>query len=232
PLSRTANRQTTAAVDINIKGTANLLEAVRAVGSVRRFVFISSSFVYGDFCYSPADELHPLNPIELYGATKLSGEFLTRAFGIRFGIEFSIVRPSAVYGHGDINGRVVQKMVEDARCGRPLAMHSGGESMLDFTHVDDTVSGIVLAATHPCAGGETFNITRGEGRTVKELVSLLRVHFPGLCVLDSGQDERRPERGCLDISKARRLLNYNPLFSLNEGVASYIESLFRSGRTP
>jgi len=225
PLSRTANKLTEDAVGINVNGTVNLLEAIRLAGSVCRFVYISSSFVYGDFNYFPADENHPLNPIEMYGATKLSGEMLTRGFGTRFGIEYSIVRPSAVYGSFDSNRRVVQNMVENAICGKPVTMHNGGESMLDFTYVDDTVSGIVLAATHPAASGQTFNITRGEGRTISELVSVLRSHFPDLSVIETAQEERRPERGCLDISKARNLLNYQPLYSLEDGVARYIESL-------
>jgi len=225
PLSRTANRQSENAVSININGTANLLEAVRSVDSVKRFVFISSSFVYGDFSYFPADELHPLNPIDMYGATKLSGEMLTRAFGARFGVDYSIVRPSAVYGTGDTNGRVVQKMVENALSGKPITMHNSGASMLDFTYVDDTVAGIVLAATHPNASGQAFNITRGEGRSIRELVALLQNHFPALEVIDCGQDEIRPERGCLDIVKARTLLNYVPVYSLEAGIARYVESL-------
>jgi len=231
PISKAANSFSEEAVQINVNGTANVLESIRSSGSATRFVFISSSFVYGDFRTSAADEEHPLNPIDVYGATKLAGEMLTRGFGSRFGIEYSIVRPSAVYGPGDSNRRVVQVMVENAIAGKPLVMHNGGASQLDFTHVTDTVSGIALAALHVGAKGETFNITRGEGRSICDLVAVLRARYPDLLVTDSSPDERRPERGGLDISKACTLLRYAPRYSLEAGVGAYIDSILAFDRS-
>lgn len=231
PIARTANNFPQEAVQININGTVNLLEAIRSVGGVKRFVFVSSSFVYGHFSKNNASEDHPLNPIDIYGATKLSGEILTKAYWARFGVEYSIVRPSAVYGSGDANRRVVQKMVENAMKGLPLTMDNGGVSCLDFTYIDDIVSGIVLAAFHENAKNETFNMTRGEGRSIRELVDILRESFHDLTVTERGQDEKRPERGGLDIAKASSLLGYAPQYSLEAGIRKYIDSFSKSAES-
>lgn len=225
PISKSANLFSEEAVQINVNGTANVLEAIRSAGGVQRFVFVSSSCVYGDFQMDSASESHPLNPIDVYGATKLSGEMLTKGFGTRFGIEYSIVRPSAVYGPADANQRVAQIMIENAMAGRPLTMHNGGHNSVDFTYVDDTVSGIALAALHANAIGNVFNITRGEGKSIRSLVEILRERFGDLQVIESGQDERRPIRGTLDITKARQLLGYSPQYDLAQGINRYIDRL-------
>ena len=199
-----------------------MLEAIRATPSVRRVVFVSSSFVYGHFQYEPADEKHPTDPIDVYGGAKLAGEALTKGFGRRFGLEFVVVRLSAVYGPTDANRRVTQIFVERALRGDPLVLHTGGHSRVDFTYCEDAAAGVAAAALAPAAANEVFNISRGEGRSIRELSAILAGEIPGTVTQERGADESRPERGGLRVDKARQLLGYRPRWSLEEGIAEYV----------
>lgn len=180
PLATASNQFSEEAIQINLNGTVTVLEAIRATPSVKRVVLVSSSFVYGHFRSDPADEDHPTDPIDVYGGTKLAGESLVKGFGRRFGIEYTIVRPSAVYGPTDANRRVTQIFLENAFMGKPLILHDGGRSRVDFTYCEDAAAGLALAALHPAARNEVFNITRGEGRSVKELAEIVQRLVPEL----------------------------------------------------
>lgn len=230
PIATVSNEFSEDAVGINLNGTVNVLESLREIDSVNQFIYASSSMVYGDFQYCPANEEHPTNPICVYGGTKLSGELLTKAFHKQYGIKYTIIRPSAVYGPTDVNMRVSQIFVENALKGKPLILHNGGLSKLDFTYVKDAAHGFVLALDSPKAIGETFNITRGEGRSLKEFTGILQQHIPNLKVETRPvpENEKRPERGALDITKARNLLGYDPKYSLEDGLKEYVEFV-RSG---
>ena len=225
PIATKANEFPEDSHEINLSGTANVLEALRELGTVERFVYTSSSFVYGDFEYEPADEKHPTAPIDVYGATKLCGETLTKAYGKKFGIPYAIIRPSAAYGPGDANRRVTQIFVESALKGKPLTIFDGGAEKVDFTYVGDTAAGFVLAAKSKKARNETFNITRGKARTIKELAEAVAAVVPGVKIKDTPADMRRPKRGTLDISKARKLLGYEPKTALEEGIKKFVAGL-------
>jgi len=229
PLAKASNQFSEDAIQINLNGTITLLEAIRLTPSVRRVVFASSSFVYGNFLYNPADEEHPTEPIDVYGGTKLAGEALIKGFSRRFDIEFVIIRPSAVYGPTDANRRVTQIFVENSLLGKPLILHDGGRSQVDFTYCEDTAHGIVLAALHPAATNKVFNITRGEGRSIKELAEIISRLVPGTRIDYRTADETRPERGAMEINMARKLLGYEPRFSLEEGMERYIAFVQESG---
>lgn len=217
-----SNKNPEEALSTIIDGTVNVLEAIRNVDFVKRFVYASSSMIYGDFMYEPVDEEHQKRPKDVYGGTKLAGEILTETYGRRFGIEYTIIRPSAVYGPTDINRRVSQIFLESALAGQELALHGGGEEKLDFTYVEDTARGFILATFAEKARNETFNITRGEGRSLKEFTDILKQFFPDLKTVEKPRSIFRPKRGALDISKARSLLGYNPKYSLEEGIAQYV----------
>ena len=229
PLAAASNQFSEDAIQINLNGTMAVLEAVRAAPSVQRVVFASSSFVYGNFQREPADEDHPTDPIDVYGGTKLAGEALVKGFGRRFGVEFVIVRLSAVYGPTDANRRVTQIFVENALLGRPLVLHEGGSSRVDFTYCEDAAQGLALAGLHPAAANETFNITRGEGRSLKELAEIVSELVPGTVTEEHPATEPRPERGALDIGRARRVLGYEPRMSLEAGMENYVGFVRESG---
>ncbi len=222
PLATVSNKMSSEALDININGMTSLIKAVGSVDFVKRLVYSSSSFVYGNFQYSPADENHPTNPIDVYGGTKLAGESIIKGFGTRFGIEYVIIRPSAVYGPTDANLRVSQIFIDNAFKSKELTLDGGGESCLDFTYVDDAAQGFVLAALSPKAKNQVFNITRGEGRTLKEFVEIIKKYFPDLKTTIKPADETRPKRGSLSITKAKEILGYEPKYSLEQGIDEYI----------
>ena len=224
PVADLSADQSEEAVEGVVFGNTNLLEIVREVGFVKRFVYVSSSMVYGDFEHMPADEKHPTRPKEIYGGVKLAGEVLTEAYGRRFGIEYSIIRPSAVYGPGDVNRRVLQIFVENAMTGKPLEVR-GSDTMLDFTHVADTVAGIGRVATLPGGANGIFNITRGEGRTLEEAAVIIGELIPGVSIEIQKVESHRPKRGALDVSRARKLVGYEPQFDLASGLASYVHHL-------
>lgn len=211
------------AVQINLNGHTNLLEAMRAIDSVQRIIYTSSSFVYGHFQYDPADEEHPTNPIDIYGGTKLACEILTKTYAERFGLEYTIIRPSAVYGPTDANCRVSQIFVENALSDQPLILYNGGKDKVDFTYATDVTHGFVLAALSPKAKNEIFNITAGQGRSAEEFANILKQYIPALATVIKNEDDfKRPLRGSLDISKAKRLLGYKPKYDLEKGLREYV----------
>lgn len=225
PLANISNQISSEALDININGMTALIKAIGSVDFVKRLVYSSSSFVYGHFQYAPADENHPTNPIDVYGGTKLAGESIIKGFCTRFGIEYTIIRPSAVYGPTDCNKRVSEIFIEAAFNNNELTLDGGGINRQDFTFVDDAANGFVLAALSDKAKNEIFNITRGEGRSLLEFVEILKKYFPNIKTIVKPADINRPVRGALSIAKARDLLGYEPKYSLEDGIKEYYDFL-------
>lgn len=220
-------------------GNANLLQILKNHKSLERYVYISSSMTYGDFGSEPPREDSVMKPKDPYGAIKLGGEFLIHSFQRQFGVPSVIIRPSAVYGPLDSNMRVTGIFMLNAHLGRPLQVSDPGEQ-LDFTYVEDIVEGIWLACTRPEALNETFNLTRGEGRTIQALAQEVQKHFPGVTIRQGAPAEHmaglsRPSRGALSIEKARSLLGFQPRYSLEQGIAAYAEEwrkIFGPAGTP
>ncbi|MBR9700128.1 NAD-dependent epimerase/dehydratase family protein [Candidatus Woesearchaeota archaeon] len=231
PIASASNTYSEDAMDINLHGTVQILESLRQVDGIKRFLYTSSSMTYGNFEYAPADEKHPTNPMGVYGGTKLAGEILTRVYSKQFGIDYTIIRPSAVYGPTDANRRVSQIFVENAIKGKPLVLHDGGSSKLDFSYIEDVAKGFFLALKSPKAINQTFNITKGEGRSLKELAEIIKELVPNTQIISKPRTkaEKSPERGALDISKAKKLLGYAPKYSLEEGMKKYVEYVKSSG---
>lgn len=208
------------------QGLINLLEIVRAQPSVERFVYVSSSMVYGHFLSDPVEEESPLDPISVYGGLKLAGEVLTRAYLKGTSASACVIRPSCVYGPTDTHERVVRKFCRAAMTGGSIQLTDASDQLIDLTYVDDAANGLVLAATHQRAGGETFNLSFGHGRRLSELADLLESLYPALKrdgVL-SGHDDR-PRRGTLSIDRARRLLGYEPVWTMEAAIPVYLRWL-------
>lgn len=231
PLATASNIFTEDAMSIHTTGTANILEILRETKFVDQFIYTSSSMIYGNFNSEKVAEDEYANPINIYGGTKLCGEILTRVYSEQFGINYTIIRPSAVYGPTDVNRRVSQVFLENAYNGKPIPLHNGGVSRLDFTYVKDVADGFVLALDHSAAIGETFNITRGEGRSLMEFFEILKRYFPNIETTETKieKSEKRPERGALNIDKAKSLLGYHPKYSLEDGIEEYVEYVRREG---
>jgi nucleoside-diphosphate-sugar epimerase len=225
PLANISQTHSEEAFGSIVSGTTNLLEVIRDNKSCVRFVYASSSMVYGEFMQSKIDETHPKHPKNIYGGAKLCGEVITQTYGNTFDIEYSIVRPTAVYGPTDVNRRVVQIFCENALMGKTLILKGGASNPLDFTYTDDIVDGFIRAALEPRGANEIFNISRGESRTLGDLVSILKDQLGDINVIEEPMEKNIPRRGSLNISKAKRMLDFDPTFSLEKGVSEYLKFL-------
>ena len=213
-----ARREPSLAVRANIGATQRLLQEAALVGSVQRVVFASSSMVYGHFDSQPCSETVPCAPIEPYGASKLATEILVAAWGRAHGVETTIARLSSIYGAGDLNGRVTQLFVEAALSGRPMELFEQGRERLDLTHIEDATAGLHLALTSPAAANQVVNLSRGDARSLEELADIIGAYVPGASKEKLLGGSQSPRRGTLDIGKARELLGFKPLVSLEEGI--------------
>lgn len=203
-----------------VHGTANVVAALVAQAPAARLTFVSSSMVYGDFSQDPQPESAPLRPCEPYGACKLEAERLVRTSGLRW----TIVRPSAVYGPGDANGRFLQRLVEAATTGRTLQLTADPATQLDFTWVQDLARGLADAALSPDAIGETLNLTAGQARSLGDAIGVVRAHGHAVAIRRRPPTTLRPRRGTLDIARARSVIGYRPRCSLEEGLAAYLDA--------
>lgn len=224
PLAKMAIEHPEEALSAIINGTMNLLQAARDIPGFERFVYVSSSMVYGDFKQIPAPEDHPKDPKEVYGGLKLSGEVLTRVYTQLYGIDHTVVRPSAVYGPTDNNRRVIGIFLENALLGIDMVVN-GPETALDFTYVRDIADGIILATLRPEGKNETFNITCGRGRSILEAAQVIQGLVPGIGIEVKPHEANMPMRGSLDTSKAQEMLGYRPRYQLEEGLAEYLQYL-------
>lgn len=208
--------------EINVHATQKVLEIIRRSKGIEQLVFPSSSMVYGHFPAESVTEETPANPIGIYGAGKLACEHMIKAYHNIYGLPYTIIRPSALYGPTCINRRVSQLFIEAALEGRKLSLEGGGEDRLDFTYIDDLVQGLVLILTDKRALNETFNLTFGESRPLKALVDLIQHRFAGVEVEYKPWNRTVPHRGTLNIDKARRLLGYAPRYPLERGYPLYM----------
>jgi len=161
PRQKVVEQNPLLASDVMSNGLINLLEKSKQHG-VKKFVYISSSMVYGDFT-ADVLEAHTCRPQGQYGIMKLMGEKLVEDYHRLGAFDYTIIRPSAVYGEWDVEDRVVSKFMTMAMRGETLRV-KGADEVLDFTYVEDTAMGIVLAAMQDIANSKIYNITRSEQR--------------------------------------------------------------------
>ena len=187
----------------------------------KKFVYISSSMVYGDFVDGTKEESNT-KPQNIYGEAKLTGERLTKLFAKRDGLNYNIVRPSGVYGPGDLPDRVVSKFFQKAMNNETIELHNG-ENKVDFTYRQDAAYGIIKAASSEVAN-TSFNITAGNASSLRTLAeTIIDITGSKSELQDIGMHKLYPLRGTLDIGRAKDLLAYQPQFSLRQGLESYYD---------
>lgn len=215
-----ANKDPFSTFDHSLRTLENTLDSIRSRSP--HFIFFSSSMVYGNFNGEEVTEDRRCEPLGIYGALKYSGELMTIAYHQVFGLPYTIVRPSALYGERCVSRRVGQLFIESLLSDQPITVYGDGSDALDFTYVEDLVQGLLLAMTKKEAQNEVFNLTFGRGRTIDSMVGLLREEFPQAQASYAARDQLMPERGTLSVDKARRLLGYEPQWPLEDGFRRYI----------
>jgi nucleoside-diphosphate-sugar epimerase len=209
--------------DANIVATQRLLEAAQAA-SVGRFIYASSSSVYGNAEVVPTPEDAPKRPFSPYGVTKYAGEMLCRAYGENFGLFTLSLRYFTVYGPRQRPDMAIHRMIESARMQTPFTVFGDGSQVRDFTFVGDVVEANVRAASAACDPGAVVNIAGGSSSTVSQLLDLVgeAVGQPVLAAWQAAQPgDVRATGG--DISAARQLLGWSPGVSLPAGIAAQVE---------
>ena len=204
------------------EGLINLLEASDKY-EVRKFVYISSSMVYGDF-KDDVKEDYECRPQGQYGILKLAGEHLVKDYTRRGSFDHVIIRPSAVYGPLDVEDRVIAKFMLTAMRGGVLKVNGANET-LDFTFVEDAAEGIVSASLSSNTNNKTYNITKSHSRSLLDAAQLA-VKIVGKGTIEcKDRDLDFPSRGALNIDAARRDFGYDPKVDVEEGFMKYYEWL-------
>lgn len=208
---------------VNVLGTLNVLRAAKEA-DVRRVVYASSSSVYGNPMYTPVDESHPLRPISIYGASKVAAELYCRVFHEQLGLPVVILRYFTVYGPRQRPDMAIYRWTEQMFEGRPLTIYGDGRQARDFTYVEDAVSATLRAAEVEGVEGEVLNVGGGRRVSVNEVVGIL-AKVAGAEVKLAYEPSRLGdvEATHADISKARRLLDFEPRTKLEDGLREFIK---------
>jgi dTDP-glucose 4,6-dehydratase len=213
-------------VQTNVAGTLNLAEAARRAG-VGRFVHTSTSEVYGSARYTPLDEEHPLQGQSPYSASKIGADKVIESFVSSFGLPAVTVRPFNTYGPRQSARAVIPSIISQALHGNVVRLGSL-DTIRDLTYVADTVEGFIRAAEVDEVVGQTINLGTGQAVSIRELTQAI---FDLLAVSpDIINDPQRVRPAASEVShlvsnnhKAKKLLGWEPVVSLKEGLSQTIE---------
>lgn len=223
--------------DVNATGTLTLLALAREART-RRFVYVSSSEVYGTAVDVPMTERHAAFPHTVYGGSKLAGECYARAYHDSYGCPVVVLRPFNAYGprchHEGDSGEVIPKFMLRCMAGKPMVVFGDGSQTRDFTFVSDTARGIRLAAERDEAIGQTLNLGFGREIPIRDLAAEVR-RVVGRPDAEIAHVEPRPGdvlRLYADASRARAILNWSPTVSLDGGLRQLKAWYDAQGSTP
>lgn len=207
----------------NVMGLQHLLDfAINK--KIGQFVFASSSSVYGINDHYPWKEDEQLMPISPYASTKLSGEMLGHVYHKLFGIRFLALRFFTVYGPAQRPDLAIHKFTRAILKGEPVTMYGEGNTSRDYTFVADTVQGIIGALHYNQSGFEIINLGNNYTVSLKELIAAVEETVGKKAVIEYLPDQPGDvPKTFADISKAKRLLHYNPQTKLKEGLAAFYE---------
>lgn len=217
----TSNKDPHSTFDHSLRTLENALDYSR--GLLEHFIYFSSSLVYGHFKSGEVTEESSCEPLGIYGALKFAGEKLVIAYNQVFDLPYTIVRPSALYGERCVSRRVGQIFIENAIQGADIHITGDGADRLDFTYIADLAYGITRILENKNSINQIFNLTYGESRSIAEMANILKGYFPKVKINYLPKDNLMPDRGTLNIDKARRLLDFHPSYPLEKGFARYIE---------
>jgi len=213
---------------VNVEGTVNVLEAARQTG-VRKLIIASSSSVYGVNAKVPFSESDPIfQPISPYAASKLACEALGHTYHHVYGLDVVMLRFFTVYGPRQRPDLAIRKFATLIRAGKPIPVFGDGSTQRDYTYIDDILDGIAACISREF-GYEVFNL--GESQTVRldQLIALLEEALGRKAIID----RQPPQPGDVpvtfaDVSKAGRMLGYQPRVKIAEGIRRFAEWFERS----
>ena len=187
---------------------------------VDKITFASSSMVYGDFNNQIPDEDVTPRPNTLYGSYKRQGELMCKIWNREHGLDYVIMRPSALYGEKDAIVRVISQLLKNALTTGKMTVQ-GPDNRLDFSNVLDVAKFFTLATTRDIRN-ETFNCTRGNGRKIIEAAEIVRESIGLGDIETKPHDDFYPNRDTLNSDKAKTILNFSPQIDIEQGIPAYI----------
>jgi nucleoside-diphosphate-sugar epimerase len=214
-------------VDVNVGGTANLLEAARITGT-SRFVLASSNAVYGSNPGPLDEQMTVLKPTSVYGATKVACEHLLEVYGHRYGSSTCSLRISTVYGPGRNTHCIIAAFIRDALDCRVSRVAFGADLLRQYVYIDDVVRALSCALTAaPELSGQPINVSGAERLEVGEIAGIVREMLPEARIeFGQGPDPDDDDvQGRFELNRAKELLGFEPKVSMRDGIARYVDAL-------
>jgi nucleoside-diphosphate-sugar epimerase len=221
-------------VNLNIAGTHNVLEIARQF-AIPKVVYTSTGAVYGEVSGIIAEDAAPVNPSDLYGATKASCEFLGRQYAQAFDFDFRIARVYFCYGAGKLPSHFIRlyRLAFGALEGLSgLEMDRGADQQLDFVYVEDAARGTALLYQTANPPHSIYNIATGVPTTVGRIAELARHYSPFDVSVTLGQGALMKRCEALDITRARAELGFEPRYDVDAGIRKYAAWMQRRGFQP
>ncbi|MGH9855580.1 MAG: SDR family NAD(P)-dependent oxidoreductase [Blastocatellia bacterium] len=216
--------------EVNINGTMNLLDLAERNG-IKKFVFGSSSSVYGPAATPPFNEDAPLAPISPYAATKASGEMLAHTYSHLYGMQIVCLRFFTVYGARQRPDLAIHKFARLIANGSPVPVFGDGQAERDFTYIDDILQGVMAAIEYDATPFEVVNLGESQTITVNRMIELLEEALGRKAIIE----RRPPQPGDMplthaDITKAKSLLDYRPATPIEAGIKKFVEWFKRGAK--
>jgi UDP-glucose 4-epimerase len=212
-------------MQVNAQSTLQLLEQIRYgdYPQLERIIYTSSCSVYGSTSRLPLGENDATHVLSNYAATKLLGEQYTLIYNRNYNIPVSVVRYSNVYGYGQSPRNpycgVLGKFIHNALTNQPLTVVGDGEQTRDYTFITDAVDATILAAVHPLAYGDLFNVGSGIETSVNRLAELIGELVPGSTIVYAPErDIDNIRRRVVDIEKIHQRLGWVPKVGIQKGI--------------